>query len=241
MSTSVLRNLIVYLVRQLTDMEAEFAKTKLVKLLYLADVEGYRAYGRTLSGLEWRFYHYGPYARDIDVALRQLDLDIPQEEILTEAGRRAIVFKTPRDALTDWEERIPNREKLILDSVLTRWGLEELNPILDYVYFHTEPMIQARRGEVLDFSAIQRRLPQARRQHRGELPPEKLEPLRTRFQQLRVGRSQLAREALKPKPRLDDLYEKIVVRMEEEERYRLPAGEIRLDDDAKHQLRDLGE
>ena len=31
-------------------------KTKLLKLLYLADIEHYRKFGETLSGFDWIFY-----------------------------------------------------------------------------------------------------------------------------------------------------------------------------------------
>ena len=79
MNNQLLRHLISHTVTELTDMGAGFGKTKLVKLLYLMDVENYRRRQETISGLEWCFYHYGPYAFEIDSALNELSFDIPQE------------------------------------------------------------------------------------------------------------------------------------------------------------------
>ena len=94
MSTPKLRDLISYIISELRDAEIGFAKTKLVKLIYITDVENWRRRGATVSGLEWLFYHYGPYAFAIDEALTELGADIPQEEAITQSGRQAIVFNT---------------------------------------------------------------------------------------------------------------------------------------------------
>ena len=45
------------------------------------------------------------------------------------------------------------KDESILD-VLKRWGARTTSGILDYVYFHTEPMEQGMRNQPLDFSLI---------------------------------------------------------------------------------------
>ena len=55
MATHLLRSLIAHVITELTDMDVGFGKTRLVKLLYLIDVENYRRRRATISGLEWRF------------------------------------------------------------------------------------------------------------------------------------------------------------------------------------------
>src|ERR1700730_1177960 len=47
-------------------------KTKLLKLLYLFDVEYYRAHRQTFTGFGWKFFHLGPWAAAFDPALDQL-------------------------------------------------------------------------------------------------------------------------------------------------------------------------
>jgi hypothetical protein len=51
-------------------------KTKLVKYLYLADVEHYRRTGKQLTGFRWIFHHYGPWSVEFDdlyLSLRATD------------------------------------------------------------------------------------------------------------------------------------------------------------------------
>ena len=47
-------------------------KTKLLKLLYLFDVEYYRAHRETFTGFGWKFFHLGPWAAEFDPALDEL-------------------------------------------------------------------------------------------------------------------------------------------------------------------------
>ena len=72
----LLKRLILYIVDQLQDQEGLISKIRIVKLLYLIDVEHYRKYGRTLIGLEWIFYRYGPYAFAIDSAIKELGFEL---------------------------------------------------------------------------------------------------------------------------------------------------------------------
>jgi len=236
-----LRTLIAYVISKLADIEVSYGKTKLVKLLYLIDVENYRLRSRKLTELDWVFYHYGPYAFEIDQALKELDLDIPQEDVLTEAGHRAIVFRPSWDAGTEFEEKASSLERLVVDRILSEWGLEELNPILSYTYFHTEPMKDARRGEVLDFSKIQR-LPVSKvaRRPPATLPSRERE-LQVEFQKIRTDRGQRMRQGLDPKPRLDDIFWNALTHLDSEEQYSVPRGDIELGVEFKGQLRNQAE
>jgi hypothetical protein len=47
-------------------------KTKLLKLLYLLDIEEYRANHSTLTGFDWVFHKYGPWAQQYDAVLADL-------------------------------------------------------------------------------------------------------------------------------------------------------------------------
>ena len=123
MTTNVLRHLIAHVITELADLGVGFGKTKLVKLLYLIDVENYRRRGATISGLTWRFYHYGPYAFEIDTALKELDLDIPQELVSTGTGHRATVFRPSRGLHPRLNEFVSSQAELpLVDRVLKGLG-----------------------------------------------------------------------------------------------------------------------
>jgi len=238
MATPGLRNLITYLVLELADMGASLGKTKLVKLLYLIDVENYRRRSQMLSGLEWVFYHYGPYSFEIDTELKRLSLDLPQEEVTTQAGFTTITFKPSPNVPSGLGTDFSPAERLVVDRVLREWGMEQLNPILNFVYFNTEPMRDAQRGEVLDFTSIKRITTSTRTAPKVTLPEDLTMALRSRLQ---TAKSERRRLPLDPPPRFDDVYELGLANMAEAEEYRTPEGDVELTDQAKDHFKEGGE
>jgi len=123
-------------------------KTKLVKLLYLMEVEYYRGHRERLTDLTWVFLHYGPYPQGFEQLLG--DPDIEQLPRSLADGRR-FEQVTVSDAPAHDESRAILR---MAEDVVERWGGLQLERLLDYVYFETEPMFTAERGRELDFSTV---------------------------------------------------------------------------------------
>lgn len=240
MTNRVLNSLITHIIVELSEKGIGFGKTKLVKLVYLADVENYRARRRTLTGAEWVFHHYGPYAFEIDEALAELDYDIPQESAQTAGGRAAIALKPMRGVKSRLGERVKTAELRLVDRIIGDWGETELNPLLDYVYFNTEPMKDAARGETLDFSKIPRRSRRPRAATGAGMPEGRLDEYRKRLQEAKAARAE-SRRPLDPPPRFDGVYREALARMNEGERYELPPGEAAISEDAKERIRKQGE
>ena len=156
-----LKPLIAYIVDQVGDQGGAIGRTALMKLVYLADIEHYRRYGKQATNLQWRFHHYGPYSAELDQEVQALGLDIDESVFSRAPGGRAVSGYHYR-RVGDWREvaRAFNSHydaaaKRCVDRVVQQWGLDSLPTILDYVYFETEPMQDARRGEMLDFSKVQ--------------------------------------------------------------------------------------
>src|ERR1039457_5693019 len=72
MEQTVVDNLIPAIVTWIVDHDSYATKTKLLKLLYLFDVEYYRRHRRTFTGFGWKFFHLGPWAAEYDPALSGL-------------------------------------------------------------------------------------------------------------------------------------------------------------------------
>ena len=234
MADLLLRNLIVYLVTELRDADISFGKTKLVKLLYLVDAAYYRSRRRQLTGLSWVFHHYGPYAFGIDAALKSLSFDIPQERADIGSGREAIVFRPPYRLQAQMKPEALYEAKPLVDRVLSEWGAADLNELLDFVYFDTEPMASARRGEPLDFSLIPP--PTLRRSREegyasGALSVAAQERLR---QYLALERRAAP---LDPPPRYDDVCWDAVARMDADELGGVSGVEVTLDAEARALIR----
>jgi hypothetical protein len=149
-----LRSLIAYIVARTRDRDVTVNQTKLVKLLYLIDVERAASARPSLTGLRWVFFHYGPYALELPETLEKME----GSEVIVSQWRDAKLYRAAPGAPTgeDW----PSGTRSLVDSVLRRYAELELNELLDFVYFHTAPMRGAIRGEPLDMTQARTNPPQ---------------------------------------------------------------------------------
>ena len=185
--------LTTYIINQIQEHGAHPIKTQLMKLMYLLDLEYYRRYSKTVSEVEWIYYHHGPYSPQLDGMLGVLP-DVEESEFVSRAGRKGYTYSSEADVDRNEQELIAvfgNSTKSVLDRVLDRWALEDLWVLLDYVYFETEPMQDAHRGEPLDFSKV---IPAEARMlalPKTEFPKEKLVKLRQRLAESRPKRREI--------------------------------------------------
>jgi hypothetical protein len=141
-----LRSLIAYLVAGALDKGVTLNQTKLVKLLYLIDVERAASGRSLLTGLRWVFYHYGPYALELPETLEPME----GREIVVDQWNDAKLYRAAPGAPS--AEEWPPGTRRMVDDVIRRYASLELNELLDLVYFHTAPMRGAVRGEPLDMT-----------------------------------------------------------------------------------------
>lgn len=122
--------------------------TRLVKLLYLLELEYYRSKRERLTGLDWKFLHYGPYPPSLKSVLGGLEIESFQRK----GGKNSqqFVIEEERFMEASADEEIES----LIAHIVKQWGDADLNQLLDFVYFETEPMQKAKRGEVLDFSGV---------------------------------------------------------------------------------------
>jgi uncharacterized phage-associated protein len=125
-------------------------KTKLIKLAYLAEIYFKRNTRNRLTNQEWIYWKFGPYIRDYDSFLSN-------ESIFSRPSSHSEYL--PVDIRQDYEtEALLLDENTAIHSALTH-AQDNLDEILNFVYFDTEPMMAAtRRGQTLDFETV---LPQA--------------------------------------------------------------------------------
>lgn len=141
-----LRAIIAYIVARATDRGITLNRTRLIKLLYLLDVERIRNRSDPLTGLDWVFFHYGPYAFALIDTLDGME----QEQLIATRWHDSILYRAAPDA-PDGEDWIGSIRRSV-DATIDRYASLGLNELLDYVYFRTGPMVDAKRGEPLDMS-----------------------------------------------------------------------------------------
>jgi hypothetical protein len=149
-----IKQLIPAMVSYINDHDGYVTKTKLLKLLYLFDVEFYRTHRKLFTGFSWKFFHLGPWAREFDRVVN----DLVAEGVLLqiESARQEYDAKFLRtESRFDFSRIFSSlKEEAPLRVVLNTWADRPTGEILDYVYFHTEPMEQGIRNEPLNFSVI---------------------------------------------------------------------------------------
>jgi len=122
------------------------AKTKLIKLAYLAEVYYKRLTGKRLTNQFWIFWKYGPYFKEFENL-------ITDETIFVKPDQTDDFY--PIEVSDDYESiTLSLDEKIAVDRALGH-ARDDLNEILDFVYFDTEPMMKVQnRGDILDFDSV---------------------------------------------------------------------------------------
>lgn len=133
----------------------DLTKTALVKFVYLLDCLHAESHnGETVSGSGWHLNHFGPFAVDLADAIDTFE---HQGVIQSRAGTSG-----GKDFSLYWLGEYPTGPRLSDVGVsgdqerrfnsLVRTLPKDLGDLLDYVYFETSPMAEARKvGDVLDF------------------------------------------------------------------------------------------
>jgi hypothetical protein len=181
-----IRALILYVVAGARERRVTLNRTRLVKLLYLVDVESVRTGRATVTGVRWHFEDFGPHAAELEAAIAELE------------RHTALYRAVPEDA-PEGEDWIAGTRRTV-DAVIERFAALPLNALLDHVYFRTGPMGGARRGERLELGRARddagpRRPPALR-------PPPRPDALDSRLDAWRATTAQrLARIRLEPAAR----------------------------------------
>jgi uncharacterized protein YwgA len=126
------------------------SKTKLVKLLYLLDLKAIKKLGKTLTGVKFKSYFYGPYSDEIDEVLNYL------EELGFISSIKNTSFYLGKEYIVYKLNNMPNFDALTLEeknfirNVIKNYKDKDLDEILMEVY-SSEPFIKSEFGEEIRF------------------------------------------------------------------------------------------
>jgi uncharacterized phage-associated protein len=120
-------------------------KTKLIKLAYLAEIFHQRIANERLTDEKWIYWHYGPYIMNYN-------------KILDHGAFKIKVTEEEFSPVMPSEDYNPSKMSLTTNIAISRameFSELDLNDLLDFVYFDTEPMMKVKdRGEALDFKCV---------------------------------------------------------------------------------------
>src|ERR1041385_999618 len=176
---SKLKQLVIAIVSRVAESGSSVSKTKLLKLLYLFDIEWYRGHQQIFTGFNWQFYLLGPWTDEYDPTLQKyegngLDRERGKDEYGTEFIKTDESVRL-RDLFDSREEEI------ILEDMIRRWAKVPTEEMLDHIYFRTEPMKDAVRSKRLDFSKVSPQPPRRYRRTQSGLSKEQLRSIREKI------------------------------------------------------------
>lgn len=149
---SKLKEVIRYLLIN-SSQPSKLTKTKVTKLVYLADWLSSVKYNKQLTNIEWYFDHYGPYVSDVYLVSEK------DSKVEIRAGLNA--FGNPKETLVckiqkeEFKIRLNFEEQQILNKVLRKTDNMNWREFIDYVY-RTEPIIKSKKYSELNLVLIAR-------------------------------------------------------------------------------------
>jgi hypothetical protein len=147
-------DLIQYIVCYATEKGMKLSPIRLVKFLYLADLYWAReSEGAILTKWPWKFVHYGPFCNEsLDAIEKAFQSELIQRSAYeSKYADEDYFLYWCKENSTDIERKLPIYLTSPLHEAISKWG-DDTFGLLDYVYFETEPMLDAKKGDLLDFS-----------------------------------------------------------------------------------------
>jgi len=140
--------------------QEKVTRTMLIKLLYLLDVFAAEdSNGQTWTGFEWRFIHFGPYDGAAQAVIDGLvGHGIHAVQRTGESGKEYILYSLMEfgaKAMSLAELAIPIHVRNRIRQIIGKYG-NSLPKLLEFVYFRTAPMQEARPGETLSFDKCEK-------------------------------------------------------------------------------------
>lgn len=150
--------LVAFFANQCGD-DGTLGRTRLMKLMYLADYESRRYLGKPISGINYVWHHYGPYDRTLQARINKLKRSkvITETPVLYPNGREGYLYC--RGAMRAPISFTPAQVEII-SYVARKYSQVELRELLDDVVYKTEPMQKAlkegrkAKGKPLDMGSV---------------------------------------------------------------------------------------
>lgn len=128
----------------------ELSKTRLTKMVYLADWENAKKHKKQLTKIKWYFDHYGPYVLDVyNTAQKDRRINIKQTVSPYGSPKEIIEFSGDYRDMTDNEVDLTEKEMKILDKVIEDTQYLNWNDFIKHVY-STYPIENQKRYNYLD-------------------------------------------------------------------------------------------
>jgi len=148
MKKDLVKSIVLYLVDQLRDNDSPISTIRIIKFLYLLDLEYYNRHYETFTGIDWVHYKYGPYFYSWPTIVNEIGYRLSVEEVTTERGD-GFTYKVDEPYKID--DKVSFGVQSMINRIVKQWGDENLEEILDYVY-SSLPVKHSQLNEEIDFT-----------------------------------------------------------------------------------------
>jgi hypothetical protein len=217
-------DLIRYIVWYATENDIRLTTNRLVKFIYLADLYHARfRNGQILTEFPWQFVYYGPYCREamdcIEEAVRDGLINKATHESYFGTEKEYHIFSCRDHEAENIEESIHIGILGPIQKAIRQLG-DDTPQLLDFVYFDTEPMANAKKGDFLDFSKARKPEP-IKKAKLKQLSPEAIKLARQTIKQLsnemNIDGKKLIKDEQETEKYKDDAYYKFIKMMDGDE------------------------
>lgn len=220
----LVRKLIIRICQNSRENGISLCVTRATKLMYLIEWEHFAWERELLASLDWIYLHYGPWSSSLSNVLQKEFKAPPEEE---QPGTFRQVYWTPPD-FDDVNTKLQAGLEGTVQRVFETFGDIPTKDIIRYVYFNTEPMQHAKRGQPLDFTVTRKPLK----------PFNPVKALSKEVRQSLIDRLRTATQTkLAEKPEiLGDIspeLSQVFSQLDSSGDFCLPEGEIQIGDDVK--------
>ena len=212
----------------------ELGPIHLCKYVYLADLAFADAHdGETLSGAEWQFYHYGPWAQAVHSRIEKVVKDVnATERTITSYKYESdfVRWKLQDDELyASLQSLLPFEVRRAIRDAVHEFG-DDTTGLLHHVYT-TRPMLQAAPHERLSFARPKEQAVTDSREANSDEEAPRTAPLSTKELRKKKERLAVLKERIQsrladkeqnqkmvkpePAPRYDDIFFDGVARLDE--------------------------
>lgn len=139
--------------------DCELGDIHIIKYLYLADLShAYRSNGETLTGIQWKFYHFGPYSTEAYMSIEPalLAIGANKKKITTEYSEDFHRWSVKNCFQKMQQHDCIDEISLIeIQGLVKKFGADTAS-LLHYTYT-TEPMLSASPNDILHFPKEKRK------------------------------------------------------------------------------------
>lgn len=125
------KEMILAFLRRATDSDGKILKTKLAKMLYLADFSWFYKNLESMSGMQYRRLQYGPVP---DVYFRAIDELEENGKIMIDRKGEMILISENETSARQELSSLSKEEVALVDKISTKWKNKKTNEIVDFTH-----------------------------------------------------------------------------------------------------------